>query len=367
MGSLGVRELEDEVDDALRDRVGEAEVGARDGDEAQDDGRGLRDLTAVGPLDALQLGPGGAQEVDDAVALRLRAGRRGGRGAAGGRRGLGDRLALELGLVDVGGLAVGAGDDRGLDLVDLADVLKLTRDVLAVDVLVLLLGLASLRSLAIACHDRGLPGLPMARVAAAPLAVFAQRDALGIVALGLVGLVVAPLALLAGEGDTDAHVSAGHGQLAPSVRPRAKRRPAGGRSDDQWYYVLSERPAPSLGEHDGHREDDGAGADEGGREGQRAEDQGRPGVALAALGVGPRGAEDGQRNGDHQDGRGDRRDPDDLPQVPDVDDGGERHAGASTAGDGRKRRTVSQPSPPMSSTATITGPSAPWPNTRAKP
>src|SRR3954469_13997400 len=238
MGSLGVRELEDEVDDALRDGVGEAEVGARDGDEAEDDGGGLRDLAAVGPLDALQLGPGGAQEVGQSVALGPRAGRRGRSPARGRRRGsLGDRLALELGLVDVGGLAVGPGDDRGLDLVDLADVLELTRDVLAVDVLVLLLGLAILRSLAIACHDRGLPGLPMARVAAAPLAVFAQRDALGIVALGLVGLVVAPLALLAGEGDSDAHVSAGHGQLAPSVRPRAKRRPARGRSDDPSYYV----------------------------------------------------------------------------------------------------------------------------------
>src|SRR3954447_1319053 len=187
MGSLGVRELEDEVDDALRDYVGEAEVGARDGDEAEDDGRGLSDLTAVGPLDALQLGPGGAQEVDDAIALRLRAGRRGGRGAAGGRRGLGDRLALELGVVDLGRLAVGAGDDRGLDLVDLADVLQLTRYVLAVDVLVLLLltGLAVFRALAIACHDEELPGLPVARMAAAPLAVLTQRDALGIVPLGL--------------------------------------------------------------------------------------------------------------------------------------------------------------------------------------
>src|SRR4030095_16161314 len=63
---------------------------------------------------------------------------------------------------------------------------------------------------------------PLARlagacVAAAPRAVLAQRDAIGVVALALVGLVVAPLALLAGEGDSDAHVSAGHVAL-PGVK-----------------------------------------------------------------------------------------------------------------------------------------------------
>src|SRR3954447_19244232 len=47
----------------------------------------------------------------------------------------------------------------------------------------------------------------------APLAVLAQRDAIGVVALALVRLVVAPLALLAGDGDSDAHVSAGHTSL----------------------------------------------------------------------------------------------------------------------------------------------------------
>src|SRR3954451_825673 len=58
-----------------------------------------------------------------------------------------------------------------------------------------------------------LAGLPMARVRAAPLAVLAQRDAIGGVGLALVRLVVAPLALLAGEGDCDADVSAGHTPL----------------------------------------------------------------------------------------------------------------------------------------------------------
>src|SRR5436305_13769476 len=81
-----------------------------------------------------------------------------------------------------------------------------------------------------------LPGLAVARVLTAPPAVLAQRDALGVVALGLVGLVVAPLALLAGEGDTDAHISAGHGNGAPSARVGARKRPARGRSDVGWYY-----------------------------------------------------------------------------------------------------------------------------------
>src|SRR5215212_9205344 len=45
---------------------------------------------------------------------------------------------------------------------------------------------------------------------AAPLAVLAQGDAIRVVALGLVGLVVPALALLAGEGHSDPDVSAGH-------------------------------------------------------------------------------------------------------------------------------------------------------------
>jgi hypothetical protein len=44
----------------------------------------------------------------------------------------------------------------------------------------------------------------------APLAVLAQRDAIRIVALGLLGLIVPALAVLAGEGHSDPDVSAGH-------------------------------------------------------------------------------------------------------------------------------------------------------------
>src|SRR3954447_6657425 len=61
--------------------------------------------------------------------------------------------------------------------------------------------------------------LPVARVRAAPLAVLAQRDAIRVVALALVRLVVAPLALLAGEGDCDADVSAGHTPLRVRCGP----------------------------------------------------------------------------------------------------------------------------------------------------
>jgi hypothetical protein len=50
----------------------------------------------------------------------------------------------------------------------------------------------------------------MAGVLATPAAVLAQPDAIGVVALALIRLVVAVLALLAGEGDSDPNVSAGH-------------------------------------------------------------------------------------------------------------------------------------------------------------
>jgi hypothetical protein len=45
---------------------------------------------------------------------------------------------------------------------------------------------------------------------AAPTAVLAKLDPIGMVALGLLGLVVAPLALLAREGDGDSDISASH-------------------------------------------------------------------------------------------------------------------------------------------------------------
>jgi hypothetical protein len=50
----------------------------------------------------------------------------------------------------------------------------------------------------------------VAGVPAAPATVLAQGDPIGAVALALVGLVIAMLAVLAGEGDSYSNVSAGH-------------------------------------------------------------------------------------------------------------------------------------------------------------
>ncbi len=48
---------------------------ACDRDEAEHDGRGLRDLAPVGPLHALKLGPACAQEACDAIAATQRCAR----------------------------------------------------------------------------------------------------------------------------------------------------------------------------------------------------------------------------------------------------------------------------------------------------
>src|SRR5262249_40788680 len=74
-----------------------------------------------------------------------------------------------------------------------------------------------------------LASLPMSGVLATEAAGLAQGDAVGVVALALVGLVVAMLALLAREGDSDPYVSAGHVGNPCVVcgrRARAKKNPA---------------------------------------------------------------------------------------------------------------------------------------------
>ena len=64
--------LQDGLDDGIPDRVEQPEVGARDDHEPERHRGALADLTAVGPLDAAQLGVGRAQEVrraaEDALA-----------------------------------------------------------------------------------------------------------------------------------------------------------------------------------------------------------------------------------------------------------------------------------------------------------
>ena len=59
--------LEDLLDEPVKGRVEGAEVGGRDGDEKNGDGRSLDQGFPVGPLDFLQLGPAGKQETDDAA------------------------------------------------------------------------------------------------------------------------------------------------------------------------------------------------------------------------------------------------------------------------------------------------------------
>src|SRR5262249_59008677 len=63
-------------------------------------------------------------------------------------------------------------------------------------------------------RPRRLAGLAVRRVRSAPAAVLAQLDPLGIVALGLVALIVAPLALRARERDCNSYVGDHSSSLA---------------------------------------------------------------------------------------------------------------------------------------------------------
>jgi hypothetical protein len=65
--------LEDGFDERLPQRVEQAEVAARDHDEAEDDGRRLTDLATVGPLHTAQLVDAVPEEGDEAAALAPRA------------------------------------------------------------------------------------------------------------------------------------------------------------------------------------------------------------------------------------------------------------------------------------------------------
>src|SRR6266542_6311654 len=90
---------DDGVDDLLGDPVGDAQVQAGDDDEADDDAGRLGDLTAVGPLHALQLGPRRAQEAYEAPGALACRGGRGGFAPACGRLGA-DGLTLQGSVVD---------------------------------------------------------------------------------------------------------------------------------------------------------------------------------------------------------------------------------------------------------------------------
>src|ERR1700716_2298237 len=76
--------------------------------------------------------------------------------------------------------------------------------------------LSLLGPLAVARHPGRLASLAVVGMPTAPTAGLPQLDAVRVVALALIRLVVPPLALLAGKGDRDTDVSAGH-QDSPVV------------------------------------------------------------------------------------------------------------------------------------------------------
>jgi hypothetical protein len=206
-------------------------------------------VSAVGPLDPLKLGPAGAQEGHRTVALAE--GSTGGTRVAGcdhrptattgpaaaattGSDGgslkqvvlrdlLADALSAVAGLGGHGD-ATGAADESGVELVDVSGGVVERTGHVGPD------RLARRRSLDTAsgrgasphaallctftvtshCSAPALTGLPMAGVLATPATVLTQRHPVRVVALALVGLVVAMLALLAGEGDSDSDISASH-------------------------------------------------------------------------------------------------------------------------------------------------------------
>ena len=204
-------------------------------------------MATVGPLHAAQLVDAVAEEGDDAPALAPRA--LGLRAVTGGDRVALDEVGrtvavvLELVRVDLALAAIpGVGMQRArlgqARLVDVSGgVLERfgRRRALAerrVDGVVARAPLCTtpLGALTIPGHRL----LPLARLAVAgmrpaPLAVLTQPYAIGVVALGLVGLVVPALALLAREGDGDPDVSAGHACGAPSKEGRMNRAPGKGK------------------------------------------------------------------------------------------------------------------------------------------
>src|SRR5215210_1530714 len=82
-------------------------------------------------------------------------------------------------------------------------------------------------------------------VVTAPAAVLAQLDPVGRISPRLIRLIVAPLALLTCEGDSDSYVSAGHsslwfaGQLAPPSEKRPLVQPV--RRDPRWLPNIARR------------------------------------------------------------------------------------------------------------------------------
>jgi hypothetical protein len=157
--------------DQLRcDEIGYAQEDSGDDHEAKDHTGGLHHLRAIRPLNSLKLSPASAQEPGKPSWCRLTA-------QCDGRAGTVTTLVGVIGVVE---------------LIDPSHSLPL----LAPSVLARL----------------AVRGMPLA-----PLAVLVKLQPLRVVALALIRLVVAALALLAGEGRSDPHVSTGHGSSPRTV------------------------------------------------------------------------------------------------------------------------------------------------------
>ncbi len=154
----------------------------------------------------------------------------------------------------LGGHAVGAADDCRLELVGVGrGMVERARDIRARRRAGRTFAGARgtpfatlLCTFAVTSHGcaPALASLPMAGVLSTPTAVLAQPDAIGVVALALIRLVVTVLALLAGEGDSNPNVSAGH---VLSLRKRfafrvwTKKNPAQTRGNGQFSALASSR------------------------------------------------------------------------------------------------------------------------------
>src|SRR5215216_7969243 len=71
-GGLSGWDLEKPLHEEVEERVERSQIGGQNGDEDQRDRGGLDQRVAVGPLNALELGPAGDEEAEDSAPLPLR-------------------------------------------------------------------------------------------------------------------------------------------------------------------------------------------------------------------------------------------------------------------------------------------------------
>jgi hypothetical protein len=239
----------DEVDDLVRNQVGDAEEDRRHNHEPDHDAGGLHYLTSVRPLYPLELAPASLQEGEQPgtqpwprrdgprarpfhgcefspafVRLVLGLGRQldsaaSARDARLGDLGVWGRVRDRIRRAVARELRFGAIDGLGFDAVKLSWVsaavssLGTKRRSPGLPHSPTGNGLARspfLCAFAVTSHGLRLAGLSMRRVTPAPATVLAHLNPFRVVALALIGLVVAAPTLLASEGHSDPNVSTGH-------------------------------------------------------------------------------------------------------------------------------------------------------------